>query len=208
MKRALLLAVMFCGVAHAQADKSKFQGVTMRGVQTVPPEPAQVSEATKQANIKVVWAYYQHGDDYSDKTMLKLMSPNFIQHDPCEASTEAAYAAQFRRQIATRGMNTPPTKDEPLPVKTVHDSAGHAYIREIVADGDIVVAMRDMWRPWPGGPRPYMKTTFVDVWRVRNGKILEEWPTIVPGDGFSSKYRGNCLAYHDDQPSVPPLLAP
>jgi predicted SnoaL-like aldol condensation-catalyzing enzyme len=81
-------------------------------------------------------------------------------------------------------------------------------IREIVADGDMVVVLRDLYRPWPGGPAAYMKTSFADIWRVRGGKMTEQWATVSPGDGFSSLTQGNCKYYHDDLASNPPLLTP
>lgn len=206
---AVVILTAACGAAYAQSSyPPNFSGVVTPGRQDTPPEPAKVSEATKEANVKLVFSYYRRHGDWADSTMLKLMSPDFIQHDVCEPSTEHAYAQIFRDQLAKKGTITQPsTAARPQP-QGVHDSAGQGVIRSIVADGDIVVVLRDLYRPWPGGPVPYMKTSFADIWRVRGGKITEQWATVSPGDGFSSPTQGDCKYYHEDPPSNPPLNAP
>lgn len=170
--------------------------------QDSPPEPAAITQQQREANVRLVFSYYRRGGDWSDKTMLTMLSPNFIQHDVCEPSTEQAYAKMFRDQLASGGM--PESKNAEPQSQGMKDSAGHGLIRSIVADGDLVVVIRDLNRRWPGGPVPWMKTTFVDIWRVQNGKMTEQWASTVPGDGFSSVAGGNCKYYHDDPPSNPP----
>lgn len=195
----LACAVLALGIARlAGADNyiAPYQ-------QDTPPEPKPVSEAVKRANVKLVFGYYRRGTDRSDETLLKFLSPNFIQHDVCEPSGEHAYGQLFRDAAAQGGL--PEQRDPEPKMRGASDSAHHGLIRSIVADGDLVVVIRDIARRWPGGPVPWMKTTFVDIWRVQNGKMTEQWASVVPGDGFSNPVGGNCKDYHDDPGSPIPI---
>ncbi len=205
---ALLAGAAVFSARAADEFPIPFNGVVIAGRQDAPPVEAPVSEATRQANIKLVWAYYRRHGDWSDATMQKLIAPDFIQHDVCEPSTERAYAQMFRDQLKTKGtiiQRSTNTNPQPQGAK---DSAGQGVVRSIVADGDLVVVLRDLYRPWPGGKAAYMKTSLADIWRVRDGKLTEQWATVSPGDGFSSPAQGDCQYYHQDPASNPPLGTP
>jgi len=170
--------------------------------QDSPPQPPPISQETRDANIDLVFSYYRRGGDWSDETLSKIMAPDFIQHDVCEPSGRYEYGQIFRDLFEEQGGFTPDQNS-----KGWKDSAGQGLIRAMVADGDLVVVIRDISRRWPDGPTEWFTSTFVDIWRVQNGKISEQWASIFPGDGFARPEQGNCEYYHED-PTAGEVLYP
>ena len=192
-KTGILAAAAAVALAHVPSGRAADSDRTAPFRQDTPPQSAPISQAERDANVKLVFSYYRRGGDWSDETLAKIMAPDFIQHDVCEPSGRQAYGQLFRDQFAKQGNFVPDPNS-----RGWKDSAGRGLIRSIVADGDQVVVIRDIERRWPGGPTEWMKSTWVDIWRVKNGKITEQWASIIPGDGFSRKEMGGCKEYHDD----------
>jgi predicted SnoaL-like aldol condensation-catalyzing enzyme len=198
MKSRLIFAAIGVAGLIAGSVAGAAEDMTVPYRQDTPPQPKPISQKQRDANVKLVFSYYRRGKDWSDETLSKIIAPDFIQHDVCEPSGRQAYGQLFR-DVFANGAGFAPDPNS----KGWKDSAGQGFIRSIVADGDLVVVIRDMSRRWENGPVPWMKTTFVDIWRVQNGKITEQWASVVPGDGFSKPSTGNCKDYHDDPPPRP-----
>ena len=108
---------------------------------------------TEEANKKMVVAFYQafFGDqDFSSAE--KYLAPGYIQHNPTLPDGRDALVKRFKAFFA----NVPKRKED---------------IRRVAADGDLV--WLHVRVPLENGP-----ASFVDIFRVKDGKIVEHWDTI------------------------------
>jgi hypothetical protein len=110
--------------------------------QNEPPRPKAVSAKERRANVALVFGYYRRGGDRSDATLRKFIAPDFIEHDVCEPSGVQAYGQLFRDAASGGGM--PEQRDPEPKMRGAKDKIGQGLIRSIVADGDLVVVIRDM----------------------------------------------------------------
>ncbi|MGC3980230.1 MAG: hypothetical protein QM808_03135 [Steroidobacteraceae bacterium] len=129
-----------------------------------------------EKNKELVIRFYQ-GDR-------SVIADNLIQHDPGEPSTRKAWEEFFSyRMKGNAASNTKkPELGGPMGYGvTPVDSTG-SPVNYLIAEGDMVVALRFRWWEWPGGPEPIFKGVFADIWRVKDGKLAEQWCTCTPED--------------------------
>ncbi|EIZ77387.1 hypothetical protein WSK_4049 [Novosphingobium sp. Rr 2-17] len=134
----------------------------------VPPEPAsdqlqllRSSDARLAMNKKLVYDAIRivmisgHVDRVSE-----FFAPDYIQHNPGIASGRDAFTA-FMKKL------------NPVP-KPVGAQANWPIVT-IMAERDLVTVAMIRELPDPGNPDRTVQTTWFDMYRVRNGKIVEHW---------------------------------
>lgn len=124
------------------------------------PCAAQVRTAGEQANVDLVSTYSRTCLDQFDlDCVARYIADDFIQHSPAlQPSGKASLLAHFAEPFARLRQSKPA-------VKTVY----------VGADGDIVTLIRSLPIPEPGGPGRTYEGFIVDVFRVREGKLVEHW---------------------------------
>lgn len=132
------------------------------------------TDAQREHNKELVLRFYQ-GD-------MSVLADQFIQHDPAEPSTKAAWNKFFSYRMRAGGSTKKPELGGPMGYGKVPVDQGGSPVEYLVAEGDIVVAMRFRWWPWEDGPEPIYKGLFVDVWRVDHDQLVEQWCTATPAD--------------------------
>ena len=156
----------------------------------LPLPPASADQLEK--NKELVLRFYAGDTD--------TLAANFIQHDPAEPSTRKAWLGFFQYRARTHDSVYKPTMGGKTGYGDTPEDADGKDINYLVAEGDIVVAIRFRWYPWPGGPEPIYQGTFIDVWRVKNGKLVEQWCSATPNDATAegivlAKKEGNWFKY-------------
>ena len=109
---------------------------------------------TEEANKKLVVAFYQSFfGDHDLSSAEKYLAPSYIQHNPGLPDGRDALVNMAKGLFA----NAP---------------KGKADIRQVAADGDLVwLHVRGQFGPGPA-------SSVVDIFRVKDGKIVEHWDTI------------------------------
>ncbi len=118
-----------------------------------------------------------------------VLADQFIQHDPAEPSTKKAWKQFFQYRMRTHDTVYKPTVGGKMGYGDTPVDADGKDINYLVAEGDIVVAIRFRWYPWPNGPEPVYKGLFIDVWRVKDGKLAEQWCSSTPNDATADGIR-------------------
>jgi predicted SnoaL-like aldol condensation-catalyzing enzyme len=131
-----------------------------------------VSAEQLEKNKRLVLRFY--GGDRS------VLADDFIQHDPGEPSTRVAWTEFMKHRMEGKGPR-PSVGGKPGYGDTARDSRGKP-VNSMIAEGDIVVAVRQRDWDWSGGPEPVFKGIFVDIWRVQNDKLAEQWCSCTPSD--------------------------
>jgi predicted SnoaL-like aldol condensation-catalyzing enzyme len=159
MKRLTLLltGAALCGCLAAQAQ--------------VPPTPAadqsvllQSKDPKLAANKKLVydmWRELLEGGHV--EVAEKYLTEGYIQHNPSIATGRAAVVEYFSKSR------------KPLPI----EPKIKGKLINIVAEGDIVVLTFVREYPDPKDPTKKYATTWVDMFRVENGKIAEHWDSAL-----------------------------
>ncbi len=109
---------------------------------------------TEEANKKMVLTFYQaFFGDHDLSAAEKYLDPGYVQHNPGLPDGRDALINMAKGMFA----NTPKGKPD---------------IRRVAADGDLVwLHVRGQFGPGPA-------SSVVDIFRVKNGKIVEHWDTI------------------------------
>jgi len=188
---ALLLAI----TATASADDTLgfLERKNMTTPQSTPLPVAQTSDAVRAHNKQVVLDFYKVISDHRAWTAAnrdKYFAPDFVQHDPAEPSTSAAFFNFFSTPMGPPGGGpggAPPRRRQMMMLgKAAVDSNGSPVNWEI-AEGDMVVVVRHRNWAWPGGPEPVYNGIFVDIWRLKDGKITDQWCSCTPADANLTK---------------------
>lgn len=199
MSRLLLAAStsLFACVALA-ADPATLGFLERKNLpypQDKPLPMPQSTEAVREHNKQVVLDFYKVISDkraWTDENRKKYFQDDFIQHDPAEPNTSEAFFNFFRNMMpppapsASSGATTAPPRQMRMPGFASADSNG-SPVNWMVAEGDIVVVVRHRNWDWTGGPTPVYSGIFVDVWRLRDGKIAEQWCSATPADANLNK---------------------
>jgi len=152
--------------------------------QTSPiPVPA-VPEAERLHNEQVVIDFYYkvaHVKDWSEANLLKYFDANFVQHDPSEPSTVHDYAHFLGSMKRPVGPDGKPAKTTVMPGHHALDANGYP-VNATFSDGPYVFVVRQRNWAWTGGPETVFNSVFVDIWRLKNGKITDQWCSCTPAD--------------------------
>ena len=185
-------ALLLVAAAPTRADDTLgfLQRKNMTTPQSTPLPMPQTSDAEREHNKQVVLDFYKVISDHRAWTAAnrdKYFDPNFVQHDPAEPSTSAAFFNFFSTPMGPPpGPGGQPRRRMMMVGTTANDSKGSPVNWE-VAEGDIVVVVRHRNWAWPGGPEPVYNGIFVDVWRLKNGKITDQWCSCTPADANLTK---------------------
>ncbi len=191
----------------ADAPLSFLERRDMSTPQDKPFKMTQTSEAVREKNKQVVLDFYKIISDkrqWTDENRKKYFADDFIQHDPAEPNTSAAFFEYFRTMgppAGAAGMGAP---DAPGmaggdaagmgggPMKMVGESSDDSNgspVNWMVAEGDIVMVARHRNWEWKDGPTPVFNGVWVDIWRLENGKIKEQWCSATPSDANVPKIK-------------------
>ncbi|MDB5719009.1 MAG: hypothetical protein JWM38_2436 [Sphingomonas bacterium] len=121
------------------------------------PAPRSQTEATRKVASAFLDRYFMQ---HNFGAYAEFAEPGFIQHNPNIASGVAGHRAFFAK--LQQGPKTDPSK-----ARHVTDM--------VLVDGDLFAMMHHNV-PGPGAEA----RLFVDLWRVKNGKIAEHWDVVQP----------------------------
>lgn len=196
-----MVALLSANVLMAADAPLKF--LERRDMSTPQDKPFQMEETSKAVrdkNKQVVLDFYKIISDkrqWTDENRKKYFADDFIQHDPAEPNTSAAFFEFFRTMgppagaqgaaaAANAGMaGAPPAAGMGGPMKMVGESSDDSNgspVNWMVAEGDIVMVARHRNWEWKDGPTPVFNGVWVDIWRLENGKIKEQWCSATPLD--------------------------
>lgn len=176
--------------AAADADLKFLERRNLDYPQSTPLPMQQTSWKVREHNKQVVLDFYKIISDkrqWTPENARKYFWPDFIQHDPAEPDTSSAFFAFFntmrppQNTAADAGTPPPPPGPRKQPGNYAVDSNG-SPVNWMVAEGDIVVVARHRNWDWKDGPEPVYEGVFVDIWRVVDGKLKEQWCTATPAD--------------------------
>ena len=140
----------------------------------LPPASAQQLEQNKELVLR-----FYAGDR-------AVLADKFIQHDPAEPSSRVAWSEFLGGKLDAKEMAAMaarrPHLGGPMGYGVTPVDADGKPINYLIAEGDMVVAIRFRWWAWPNGPVPIYKGTFVDIWRIKDGKLAEQWCSSTPDD--------------------------
>lgn len=209
MKTTLLVAMssllavnMACA---ADAPLTFLERKNMSTPQSTPFKMAQTPEAVRDKNKQVVLDFYKVISDkrqWTDENRKKYFHDDFIQHDPAEPDTSEAFFNFFASNMGPPGGAAPGGMAADMGATPAGMAAGMGAMRMVgvaamdsnnspvnwmVAEGDMVVVVRHRNWEWEGGPTPVFNGIFVDVWRLVDGKIKEQWCSATPADANLAK---------------------
>jgi len=182
------LSAFLIGACAAAVLSGCGQPQSSAASQATPPAPAvdpaveaaKAQQAREAANKKVVEDFFGEGITTDQK--IAMMSPGYIQHNPAFARFAEINHIQSGPEAfkilndsldklqavskATRGPQAPPGNNA----------------AEVIAEGDLVAIMREIYAPDPTRKGQFYKVDAFDIFRVQDGKLTEHWSsaTIPP----------------------------
>jgi predicted SnoaL-like aldol condensation-catalyzing enzyme len=128
------------------------------------PLPAQSKASMtpqEQAILKFVLDWWREGYVAHHPEMVKkYFADNFIQHNPNLAGGTAAIEKMVSRRLPMEIEPTLPRSETPVLT---------------VSQGDLVTLVFEREAPDPQNPSKNYKYNAIDIFRIRNGKIVEHW---------------------------------
>lgn len=128
------------------------------------PLPAQSKASMtpqEQAILKFVLDWWREGYVARHPEMVKkYFADNFIQHNPNLAGGTAAIEKMVSRRLPIEIQSTLPRSETPVLT---------------VSQGDLVTLVFEREAPDLQDPSKNYKYNSIDIFRVRNGKIVEHW---------------------------------
>jgi predicted SnoaL-like aldol condensation-catalyzing enzyme len=213
MRSRLLITVatMFCTGAAVAADQMPLSFLERKNMTTPQDRPLAMpasSAAVREKNKQVVLDFYKIISDkrqWTDANRKKYFHEDFVQHDPAEPNTSESFFNFFRSMGPPGGAPggappdaaaapagappvaaTRPRRPMRMPGVSSSDSNG-SPVNWMVAEGDIVVVVRHRNWDWQGGPTEVFNGIFVDIWKLQDGKIKEQWCSATPADANLNK---------------------
>jgi predicted SnoaL-like aldol condensation-catalyzing enzyme len=115
----------------------------------------------EQAILKFVLDWWREGYVAHHPEMVKkYFADNFIQHNPNLAGGTAAIEKMVSRRLPMDIEPTLPRSETPVLT---------------VSQGDLVTLVFERQAPDPQDPSKNYKYNAIDIFRIRNGKIVEHW---------------------------------
>jgi predicted SnoaL-like aldol condensation-catalyzing enzyme len=212
---SIALAMVLSAQASFAAD-APLKFLERRNLSTPQEKPFAMPETPKdvrERNKQVVLDFYKVISDkrqWTDENRKKYFADDFIQHDPGEPNTSEAFFNFFRTMGPpggqqggappqgmgdgmTAGMGGEPPEgmgSGPMGmVGTASFDSNNSPVNWMVAEGDIVMVARHRNYEWKDGPTPVYNGVFVDIWRLENGKIKEQWCSASPSDSDSNRIK-------------------
>lgn len=194
----MTVTMLGLGAMLAQAADAPLGFLERRNLSTPQDKPLpmpETSKAVRERNKQVVLDFYKIISDkrqWTDENRRKYFRDDFIQHDPAEPNTSEAFFNFFRTmgqpQAGAGGAAPAARPPGPMRMEGVASSDSNGSpVNWMVAEGDIVVVVRHRNWKWEGGPTPIFNGIFVDVWRLVDGRIQEQWCSATPADANLNK---------------------
>lgn len=198
---ALIVAATIGTVSQAADAPLKFlERKNLSYPQDKPLPMPETSKDIREKNKQVVLDFYKVISDkrqWTDENRKKYFHDDFIQHDPAEPNTSEAFFNFFRNMGPPGGApptaggaapaNAPPARPMMRMEGVVSMDSNNSPVNWMVAEGDIVVVVRHRNWKWEGGPTEVFNGIFVDIWRLEDGKIKEQWCSATPADANLNK---------------------
>jgi predicted SnoaL-like aldol condensation-catalyzing enzyme len=122
--------------------------------------------AQMEANKKLVLEFYRNvWEPQRLEAMKDYYAPDIVEHNPNVKSGIAGFAE-------TMGARWKP---KPVEAKLKNPPA------MVTADGDLVTLVFKRPRPDPADPSKTYDTYWFDMFRVKNGKVVEHWDAATKG---------------------------
>lgn len=181
--RVLVAVAALLSAQLALAADAKLGFLERRNLTVPQDKPLPMPETSKDVrdrNKQLVLDFYKVISDkrqWTDENRKKYFADDFIQHDPAEPNTSAAFFDYFRTMrlpSSAASDGAPAAEILKMPGAAAMDS-NNSPVNWMVAEGDIVVVARHRNWAWKDGPTPVFNGIWVDIWRLENGKIKEQW---------------------------------
>jgi len=148
-----------------KSRKIKFLGAAIAlwalGCAPLPAQPKPSLTPQEQAILKFVLDWWREGFVARHPEMVKkYFADNFIQHNPNLAGGTAAIEKMVSRRLPLEIQPTLPRSETPV---------------FTISQGDLVTLVFEREAPDPQDPSKNYKYNSIDIFRVRNGKIVEHW---------------------------------
>jgi predicted SnoaL-like aldol condensation-catalyzing enzyme len=135
--------------------------LALMAVVAAPTQAANPQEEANKALILNMWRGVI--DQHDDAAVMRYIAPDYIQHNTKLATGREALREAVR-QLALPGA-------PPHPAKTLLSA---------VADGDRVVLVWIREEPDPNHPGVMMKFNRFDMFRIKDGLVVEHWDDAEP----------------------------
>lgn len=178
--RRLIVGVGIClgmliggaGMLAANANSlvpppARDEAAAIRNQRIVPPPGAVVSIAQQMANRRIVLQFHYEFFDlgHHQEAAKKYLAEDYRVNDPQEPSGRDNYVNFFEKTMADndflKSVNSDPTK--------------RPKIKAVLATDDLVMLVFDRSIPWPKGPNGQYNFISCDMFRLKDGKIVESW---------------------------------